>query len=219
MTNPFIFLIFGATGDLSNRKLIPALFNLYRKKMFSKPFSIVAIGRRDFSDITFRDNVKLLLLEKNYDEKIIDQFIKKFDYFKMDLEHCTNYNHLKEFLNIKYKTKNYIYYFAISPNLYCNTAKKLFESNLTSEEDGFKRVIVEKPFGRDYNSAIKLNKELHKVFSEEQVFRIDHYLGKETVQNILVTRFANTIFEPLWNRNYIDYVEITSAEALSVGKR
>lgn len=219
MTNPFIFLIFGATGDLSNRKLIPALFNLYRKKMFSKPFSIVAIGRRDFNDITFRDNVKLLLLEKNYDEKIIDQFIKKFDYFKMDLEHCTNYNHLKEFLNVKYKTKNYIYYFAISPNLYCNTAKKLFESNLTSEEDGFRRVIVEKPFGRDYNSAIKLNKELHKVFSEEQIFRIDHYLGKETVQNILVTRFANTIFEPLWNRNYIDYVEITSAEALSVGKR
>lgn len=219
MDESFVFLIFGATGDLSQRKLIPALFNIYRKKIFKMPFNILAIGRRNLSDEEFRSVVKQSLIEKKYNEDEINGFLLKINYFQMDLIHCDNYDDLKQFLRAKYDNSNYLYYFAISPQLYCSTAKRLYSSNLTSEDDGFKRVIIEKPFGHDLKSAIELNQNLHKFFKEEQLFRIDHYLGKETVQNILVTRFANGIFEPLWNRNYIDYVEITSAEFLSVGTR
>jgi glucose-6-phosphate 1-dehydrogenase len=219
MDESFVFLIFGATGDLSQRKLIPAIYNLYRKNMLPMPFNLLAIGRRDIEDKDFRNQVKISLLSKDYDEKTIDEFILRIDYFKMDLVHCINYDDLKQFLKVKYDTSNYLYYFAISPELYCSTAKRLNASDLNNEEDGFKRVIIEKPFGHDLESAIELNENLHKYFNEKQLFRIDHYLGKETVQNILVARFANGIFEPLWNRNYIEYVEITSAESLSVGTR
>jgi glucose-6-phosphate 1-dehydrogenase len=219
MTDPFVFVVFGASGDLSQRKLIPSLFKSFKKKIYTVPFKILAVGRRDIDALIFRAIVKQALLEKNYDNEEIDEFVLKIDYFNMNLMQSINYGSLKQFLDITYDFHNYIYYFAISSNLYCPVAKKLSQANLTTQEDGFKRVIVEKPFGHDLESAIELNNELHNFFNENQIFRIDHYLGKETVQNILVTRFANSIFEPLWNRNYIDFVEITSAESLSVGSR
>jgi len=220
MNEQFIFIIFGASSDLSQRKLLPALYKLSLKKMFSVPLKILAIGRRDISTDEFVSNVKKSLSEKvNNNKEEINSFIDSISYYKMDLHDRDKYKELKNYLDLNYKYHNYIYYYAISPELYCPVSKYLYNVQLTDEVDGFKRVIIEKPFGHDLPSAINLNNELHRFFKEEQLFRIDHYLGKETVQNILVTRFANGIFEPLWNRNYIDFVEITSAESLSVGTR
>lgn len=219
MKDSFTFVIFGASGDLSQRKLLPSLYKLYKKKMFDISFNILAIGRRDIDGKIFRENVGNNFIKKGYEKKDFEPFLQIIDYFQLDLNTVENYNDLKSYLLSTYIFQNFIYYFAVSPSLYLTVAKKLFLSNLTNESDGFKRVIVEKPFGHDSNSAKNLNEELHKYFSENQIFRIDHYLGKETVQNILVTRFANGIFEPLWNRNYIEFIEITSAESLSVGTR
>lgn len=219
MKGAFTFIIFGASGDLSQRKLLPSLFKLYKKKMFDKPFNILAIGRRDIDDKLYRESVRNSLINKNYNHESIQDFNSNINYFKMDLEKSDDYHKLSSFLSEKYEFQNFIFYFAISPDLYCTVANNLFKVGLTKEKNGFRRVIIEKPFGRDLESAISLNNELHKFFEESQIFRIDHYLGKETVQNILVTRFANGIFEPLWNRNFIDFVEITSAESLSVGTR
>ncbi len=219
MKESFTFVIFGASGDLSQKKLLPSLYKLYNKKMFDKPFNILAIGRRNIDDIQFRNQVINALEKKNLKGVNVENFSSVINYFKLDLMHNENYNDLTQFLKIKYTKQNFIFYFAISPTLYCSVAKKLYLSNLTNQNDGFKRVIIEKPFGHDLESAISLNNNIHKFFDESQIFRIDHYLGKETVQNILVTRFANGIFEPLWNRNYIEFVEITAAESLSVGSR
>ncbi len=219
MKEPFVFVIFGASGDLAQRKLIPALFKLYTKKMFDTKYNILAVGRRDISDQDFRHQIEESLLNRGFRKDEVEKFVLNIDYFKIDLVHNIDYADLKQFLNAKYEKQNFVYYFAIAPHLYCTVASKLYSTGLTKEDDGFKRVIIEKPFGHDLKSAIDLNNDLHEFFNESQIFRIDHYLGKETVQNILVTRFANGIFEPLWNRNYIDFVEITSAESLSVGTR
>jgi len=218
MKEKFTFIIFGASGDLTNKKLLPSLFKLYKKRVFDKSFNILSIGRRDLNDIIYRQSVIDNLLKKGFEKEELASFADNINYFRLDIVN-ENYFSLRDYLYAKYERFNYVYYFAISPKLYEKVAHKLFLANLTKEDDGFKRVIVEKPFGRDLESAIKLNNKLHEFFNEGQIFRIDHYLGKETVQNILVTRFANSFFEPIWNRNYIDFVEITSAESLTVGTR
>lgn len=226
----FILVIFGASGDLARRKLIPALFDLYKQQMLPKHFKILGTGRTMMQDTEFREKMEGELLNK-FSVKTnspqikgeITDFCKSLVYMAVNPDIKEDYSHLKEQLELlsgEIACKaNYLYYFAIPPFMYGGVAERLSDAGLICEKGGWKRVIIEKPFGRDLASATELNNNLLKYLSEEQIYRIDHYLGKETVQNILVTRFSNSIFEPLWNRNYIDYVEITSAEALGVGSR
>lgn len=216
----FILVIFGATGDLAWRKLIPALFDLYKQHIFPNQFRILGTGRKNLSDADYRALMKQALPP---DTDNMSGFLDYLAYQPVNPENPEDFILLKKRLESLSDEiachANYLYYFAIPPLLYARTAENLYNAGLTCSDTGWKRVIVEKPFGRDLQSATELNETLLKFFTEEQIYRIDHYLGKETVQNILVTRFANAIFEPLWNRNYIDYVEITSAESLGVGSR
>lgn len=227
-TDPQMLIIFGASGDLTARKLVPAIYNLYKNGHLPKNFVVLGASRSDLSDEDFR---KKVVLESNYlkekTKKDSSDFVKKFAdkiyYIDLGKEYDTDYSHLAkriEYLNKKHHTReNYIFYLSTPPSLYKAIAKNIRNNGLVSEEKGWKRLIVEKPFGYSLKSAKKLNKGLHKYFKESQIYRIDHYLGKETVQNLLVTRFANSIFEPLWNRNYIHHVEITNAESGGVEKR
>ncbi|NAS11688.1 glucose-6-phosphate dehydrogenase [Poritiphilus flavus] len=223
-----MLVIFGASGDLTARKLIPAIFNLYKGKHLPKNFVVLGISRSNLSDEDFRQRVV-------YDSQYLkdelnganDAFVKGFAdmlyYEDLGDNYDTDYSGLRariEKLSSAHGTgSNMIYYLSTPPNLYEIIAKNLSDQDLTREENGWKRIIVEKPFGYSLETAKELNDALHKYFEEPQIYRIDHYLGKETVQNLLVTRFANSIFEPLWNRNYIHHVEITNAESVGVEKR
>ncbi|NNE03250.1 MAG: glucose-6-phosphate dehydrogenase [Eudoraea sp.] len=223
-----MLIIFGASGDLTARKLIPALFNLYKGKHLPKNFVVLGVSRSNLTDEAFREKV---VEESSYLENDLnghrDTFIKEFSnkLFYQDLgeSYDTDYTELANrvrMLNASYHTNfNFIFYLSTPPNIYELIAKNLCDQGLVAQEKGWKRLIVEKPFGYNLESAKELNDNLHKYFEESQIFRIDHYLGKETVQNLLVTRFANSIFEPLWNRNYIHHVEITNAEKVGVEKR
>ncbi|RDY61247.1 glucose-6-phosphate dehydrogenase [Flagellimonas nanhaiensis] len=223
-----ILVIFGASGDLTARKLIPALFNLYRAKQLPKNFVVLGASRSDMSDEEFRDKV---LLKSSYlngngaeiDEKLLHDFSQRFFYEDLGGTYDTEYSKLRkrvESLKKSFNTSgNIIYYLSTPPTLYETVARRLSESGMNTQNNGWKRLIVEKPFGYSLETAKKLNQGLQKYFTEPQIYRIDHYLGKETVQNLLVTRFSNSIFEPLWNRNYIKHVEITNAESVGVEKR
>ncbi len=223
MNNPFIIIIFGASGDLTERKLIPALFDLYKLNELPDKFKILGTGRTQIQDSEFRIKQKGEL-KKIFSEKdeIFDQFLNHLFYTTANPQNLDSFNNIKESLDSlskEFEYRNYLFYFALPPQIYGTTAENLYKSGLLAQDSGWRRVIIEKPFGRDLESALDLSQTLLNYLSEEQIYRIDHYLGKETVQNIFVTRFSNTIFEPLWNRNYIDYIEITSSEALSVGSR
>ncbi|MDR0742881.1 MAG: glucose-6-phosphate dehydrogenase, partial [Tannerella sp.] len=223
----FILVIFGASGDLARRKLIPALYNLYRQGFMPDSFKILGVGRTSLSDETFRqkmsEELERFTAPELYDKEKESLFIEQLCYHRMDTGKEDDYSGLKKRLESLSETivckADYLYYFAIPPFMYAPVAGSLHHAGLTCQEGGWKRVIVEKPFGYDYASAVKLNHDLLEYFDEDQIYRIDHYLGKETVQNILATRFSNSIFEPLWNRNYVEYIEITSAESLGVGSR
>jgi glucose-6-phosphate 1-dehydrogenase len=229
MENPknLLFIIFGASGDLTARKLIPAIFSLRAQKLLPEKYAILGTGRTNLSDQLFRDKMKEAILkfseEKVTDMALVDSFVKDLHYHSFDSSNETEYNGLKshiEDLGKLYSAEgNYIFYMATPPNMYETIAVNLTNSGLSSQEKGFRRFIIEKPFGYDLESGRALNRKLHELIAEEQIYRIDHYLGKETVQNLLVTRFANGMFEPLWNRNYIDRIEITSAENMGVGDR
>lgn len=229
MENPrnLVLIIFGASGDLTSRKLIPAIFSLKVQKLLPEKFAVLGVGRTLFSDIDFRKKMKESILafseEKNPDEKLIDDFTESVFYRSMDNANTGDYAGLKsrlEDIDSKLHTSgNYIFYMATPPVMYDVIAGNLTQAGLTDQSAGFRRLIIEKPFGYDLISGRELNRRLHEMVSEEQIYRIDHYLGKETVQNVLVTRFANGIFEPLWNRNYIHRVEITSAESIGVEER
>lgn len=212
-------IIFGASGDLTSRKLIPAIFNLFRRNLLPDSFYLIGMARSDFSDETFREKI---YASSEKSEKF-SEFLKRIFYISGDYSDQTYYLKLKKRiseLDKKFKNNsNHIFYFATPPVVYLPIIKMLGHAELTDEKTGFSRVIVEKPFGYDYNSSLELNSELHKYLKESQIYRIDHYLGKETVQNILMLRFANTIFEPLWNYKYIDHVQITVAEKLGVENR
>lgn len=219
---PTSIVIFGASGDLTQRKLIPSLFNLYCKDRMPDMYRIVGYGGTDFNDETFRAHLKQGL-EKFSDAKYTDQEWEEFAshvvYVKRGytLEDFTYLNQILD--DWQGQGGNRMFYMATPPDAFPNIIDLLGKSNQLQEQKGWRRVVIEKPFGTDLESAKQLNEQIHKVLSERQIYRIDHYLGKETVQNILVARFANTIFEPLWNRNYIDHVEITVAENIGVGHR
>jgi glucose-6-phosphate 1-dehydrogenase len=229
MENPgnLIIVIFGASGDLTSRKLIPAIYSLNIQKLMPQKFAVVGIGRTKISTDEFRkkmyEAIKGFSEEKETDEKHITVFTEELHYFSLDYSGENMSLQLAEILqqidNNYGIGGNYIFYLATPPSLYETIAINLAKSGLCDQKNGFRRIIIEKPFGYDLESGCKLNTSLHELISEEQIFRIDHYLGKETVQNLLVTRFANGIFEPLWNRNYVERIEITSAESLGVEGR
>jgi glucose-6-phosphate 1-dehydrogenase len=222
-----IIVIFGASGDLTSRKLIPAIFSLKSQKIMPEKFAILGVGRTKISDEAFRAKMKDAIVsfseEKITDQAIISDFTKNLYYYSMEDYSGGQYSELKKALLDLDKCYgiggNYIFYLATPPSVYETITINLSKEGLTAPGNGFRRIIIEKPFGYDLESGRNLNKTLHELISEDQIFRIDHYLGKETVQNLLVTRFANGIFEPLWNRNYIDRIEITSSESIGVEDR
>ncbi len=222
-----VLVIFGASGDLASRKLIPALFSLKLQNILPERFAVLGTGRTVYSDADFRKKMKESILsfsdEINFDEQLIDGFTAMLFYLSMDNSHASDYNELKAKLESIDRERsisdNYVFYMATPPATYEIIAENLSHAGLTDQKKSFRRLIIEKPFGYDLESGRDLNKKLHGLVNEEQIYRIDHYLGKETVQNLLVTRFANGIFEPLWNRNYIHRVEITASESLGVEER
>ena len=219
-----ILVIFGASGDLTRRKLIPAVFQLYSNGLLPEKFAVLGIGRTVYDHESFRayilDALKLFVPSFSEEDH---GFLDMLYYHSMDPSKFDGYADLVQTLKSIGKEKqispNYIFYLATPPRLYEIVPSHLNSIGMTDESDGWKRIIIEKPFGTDIDSARDLNAALSVFLKEDQIYRIDHYLGKETVQNILVTRFSNGIFEPLWNRNYVDHVEITSAESLGVGSR
>jgi len=220
-------VIFGASGDLTKRKLLPTLYNMAKKDLVSSDFALVGFAIEPLSDDQFRDLVRKDLVEfagAPADCKFCDWLLERLYYVGGDLKDAAAYGKLKSLLteaDKKHGTKgNYLYYLATAPALFGVVVEQLGPAGLSLEEEGsWRRVVIEKPFGRDVDSARALNREIRTVLGERQIYRIDHYLGKETVQNILVFRFANGIFEPIWNRRYIDHVQITVAETLGVEQR
>jgi glucose-6-phosphate 1-dehydrogenase len=218
--DPCILVIFGATGDLTKRLLIPALCNLRRAGLLPDKFAVVGVARGASDDESFRDNVRPKLAA-NADWKWLSE---RMFYFQGAFDDSATYAKLTKFLagiDAKQDTRgNYLFYLATPPKVFATIAKQLGDGGLVREEKKtWRRVIVEKPFGTDLPSAQALNRQLLDVLTEHQIYRIDHYLGKETVQNIMVFRFANGIFEPLWNRGHIDHVQITVAETLDIERR
>lgn len=221
-----ILVIFGASGDLASRKLMPAIFSLKMQNLLPDRIVIAGAGRTPFSDEQFRKKMKESILnfsEEKVDSIELDHFLENLRYITMNNEKPEDYLRLKEMIvdidRTVVKSGNCIFYMATPPIMYEPIAMNLSNAGLTVTNGGYRRIIIEKPFGYDLRSGRKLNSILHNIASEDQIFRIDHYLGKETVQNLLVTRFANGLFEPLWNRNYIDRIEITSSESIGVEDR
>lgn len=221
-----LLVIFGASGDLTRRKLIPSLFELFARDMLPEKFLIVGVARSAFTDTSFRerqrDTIVAGRMKEGIDKKTLNSFLALIHYYSMDTTDCSAYAGLKDALDGLQKKfslpDNIIYYLATPPLMYRLVAECLKKSALNRGE-GWRRIVVEKPFGSDLKSARSLNRYLFSAFGEHDIYRIDHYLGKETVQNILVLRFSNGIFEPLWNRNYVDSVEISASETLGVEGR
>ena len=220
---PCNFVIFGATGNLASNKLLPALYNLEAAGRLPDSLNFVAFSRREWNDEVWHQHVEKLLQEKlkeQFSAEIFKKFIARFCYLQGELHDENAYQKL---LTELHKPKsgacsNMLFYLAIKPTEFAAVIKNLEHIGLNKPR-GLHRIVVEKPFGEDIESALVLNELLHKYFNENQIFRIDHYLGKETVQNLLVFRFANTLIEPLWNRNFIDHVQITVAEDIGIEKR
>lgn len=224
-----ILVIFGASGDLTKRKLIPSLFHLYRSNKLPKHFAVLGIGRSSYTNDEYRAYLTNELSTfgdiKDADQKAVSSFINMFNYLVMDPSDMNEYPKLKVVLEELSTTnninENYLYYLATPPALYKKIPLGLKEVGLNKDngEKGKKRIIIEKPFGYNLKTAVSLNHTLMSAFKEDQIFRIDHYLGKETVLNVMALRFANGIFEPLWNRNYIDHIEITAVENIGIESR
>lgn len=224
---PCILVIFGATGDLTKRKLIPALYNLARQHLLPDNFAVVGSARSEMSHEEFRQRMIQAVQEfegTTVDPHVYNSLVEKFYYLPGNVKDTQSYEQLKDLLS-KLDQEcgtqgNYLFYLATAPQLFGEIASQLAKVELTSQQDGhWQRVVIEKPFGHDLDSARDLNKTLNSVLQENQIYRIDHYLGKETVQNILVFRFGNSIFEPIWNRQFIDHVQITVAETVGVEER
>lgn len=223
MSGPCHFVLFGATGHLTSTKLLPSLFDLELAGCLDPPLEFIAFARRDWTTQRWRKHVDELLttrFAKNRDARAMHRFIQRFEYVRGDHMDPAAYQYLlKQIDNSRSgHCENVVIYLAISPVDFIPVIRNLADAGLNSLV-GKHRIVVEKPFGSDLGSARKLNAELHRNFKEDQIYRIDHYLGKEAVQNLFVFRFANSIIEPLWNRHHIDHVQITVAEESGVGER
>ncbi len=217
-------VIFGAAGDLTRRKLVPALFELFRKGRLPPDTRVVGTSRSELTDVAWRE-----ILEKHtqtfvgasYKPEIWQQFAQLVHFCPGDANDPSAYVRLAKYLETleQGKPSNRVYYLSTSPSLYASLVTNLGAAGLANDSQASRRVVIEKPFGTNLETAQRLNQDMHAVFREDQVYRIDHYLGKETVQNLMVLRFANSIFEPIWNRNYVDHVQITVAEEVAVGSR
>jgi glucose-6-phosphate 1-dehydrogenase len=220
---PTTIIIFGASGDLTQRKLIPSLFDSFLKGRMPKQFRIVGYGNTAFSDDQFREHISKGMKQFasfEYDDEEWKTFAPDLAYQQGRYTDLADFKRLKSFISQwESGSANRMYYMATPPEIFPNIIDLLGLTGQLQENGGWRRVVIEKPFGTDLASARSLNLQIHKTLNENQIYRIDHYLGKETVQNILVARFANTIFEPLWNRNYIDHVEITVSEQVGVEHR
>lgn len=222
---PGILVIFGASGDLTKRKLLPALYHLRQNNLLPKQFAIVGVARRPLGD-EFAQDMKQGIVEFGgaaADDATLNEFVSHISYFPLDFNDPSHYANLKNELDRIDKERGIggdrLFYLATAPEYFTEIIENLGAQEMAQPEKGRVAVVIEKPFGHDLDSARELNHRVNAVFHESQVFRIDHYLGKETVQNLLVFRFANGIFEPVWNRNYIDHVQITVAETLGVEGR
>ncbi len=220
---PTTIVIFGASGDLTQRKLIPALFSLHRKKRVPRGLNIIGAARTEQDDNGFREEVQegvKKFAEYHFSEDEWNDFADHLHYCAGDFTKDDAEKQLKPVIEkLEGGPANRLYYLATPPQFFAGIISALARAGMVDQHDGFRRVIIEKPFGTDLKSARALNEELHQLVSEQQIYRIDHYLGKETVQNVLIFRFANGIFEPIWNRNYIDHVQISVLEEVGVGHR
>ncbi|MHC4680043.1 MAG: glucose-6-phosphate dehydrogenase, partial [Planctomycetota bacterium] len=229
VAGPNALVVFGASGDLTHRKLLASIFKLFSEDMLSESFYVLGCGRKQFSDADFRNKARQSIRE-NADfasSEALDTFASKLYYLDGDYDDAEFYRRIKvrsAELGQKHNVhENLVFYLAVPPALYATIVDHLGSAGLACPggPDGQEKVklVIEKPFGRDLRSAVELNHRISRCFNESQIYRIDHYLGKETVQNILMLRFANAIFEPIWNRNYIDNVQITIAETVGVEHR
>ena len=219
---PCVFVLFGAAGDLTKRKLVPALFNLVRAKLLPNDFALVGVSVDDLSLDAFRDQVSQFLPTDDTESR--NWLRDRLFYERGDFADSSLFSRLRERLaqvDLEFHTEgNYLFYLAVAPKFFGPVVQQLGTAGLSQQEDGhWRRVVIEKPFGQDLESAKALNGSVRTVLQENQIYRIDHYLGKETVQNIMVFRFDNAIFEPIWNRRYIDHVQITNAETVGVERR
>jgi glucose-6-phosphate 1-dehydrogenase len=225
--DPCVMVIFGGSGDLTKRKLVPALYNLAKDHFLTREFAIVAIARRGLTHETFREKLTQEMEQfalGPVDPGLWRWFTERLYYLSGDLQEPVTYQQLQSLLtriDQEHGTRrNYFFYLATAPEFFSTTVSQLGAAGLTEENNGrWRWIVIEKPFGQDLESARLLNQELRTVLREEQLYRIDHYLGNETVQNILVFRFANGILELIWNRRYIDHVQITVAERVGVEDR
>lgn len=218
---PCAFVIFGATGNLASNKLLPALFHLEAAGRLVENLTLIAFSRRDWTDDSWREHMRSVLgdkIGKKLDGPVFERFLARFRYQKGDLNEVESYHALATQLSPESACTRTVFYLAIKPADFAAVIQHLEAAGLNKPR-GMSRVVIEKPFGEDIESAQTLNRLLHQHFDEEQIYRIDHFLGKETVQNLLVFRFANTLIEPLWNRNFIDHVQITVAESIGIEGR
>jgi len=222
--SPCAMVIFGGTGDLARRKLVPALYNLVKLRLLPRNFAVMGVAHDELSAEQFRTQVTQFLDAEDQKTEAYEEFTRRLNYQRGDFSDPATYYVLADRLNDldrEFKTEgNYLFYLATSPKFFGQIVQQLGRAGLSNEEAGkWRRVVIEKPFGNDLESAKALNRKIKEVLAEKQIYRIDHYLGKETVQNILVFRFDNAIFEPIWNRRYIDHVQITNAETVGVEQR
>ncbi|MFJ7637115.1 glucose-6-phosphate dehydrogenase [Peribacillus sp. NPDC097225] len=216
-----LIMIFGATGDLAKRKLFPSIYRLFQKEKINK-FAVVGVARRPLTNTEFQASVKDSILTFGHEEEKVDEFVSHFHYHSHDVTSSESYLQLKQVadnLDDQYDLEgNRIFYLAMAPEFFGTIAEQVKAQGLTDTK-GYKRLVIEKPFGHSFETAQILNEQIRTAFAEDEIYRIDHYLGKEMVQNIEVIRFSNALFEPLWNNRYISNIQVTSSETLGVEER